>query len=149
VVSAILGILDLNPVNAILSGFAVCLAVLPERRFACLPLPPGSVDVSILRLFAWMTVLMISVILIVPTLQNFRYLAPVYGPMYFLGGIGLWVLVQIVARWLQGFPYHAFAVVTAVAVLAGVISQYRHFEQVYVTRGANDLSIKMVLDTRN
>ena len=139
----------LSPVNLVLAGFAVGLALLPERRLADLSLPRGPVDVRLLRLFSGMTVLLVAVILIVPTLQNFRYLAPIYGPMYLLGGIGLWVLLRLVARRVRGVAYQACAGLLAVAVLAGVFSQYRHFEQVYVTKGAADLSIKMVLDTRN
>jgi hypothetical protein len=124
-----------GPVNLLLAAFAVVLSV---YRPAAHPL---------LRLFSWITVLLVVVILAAPTLENFRYLSPVYGPLYILGGIGLSSLLEIAARKMDPGAYKAVAAVAVVIVLIGAMSQYRHFEQVYVKKSTPDLSLKLVLDT--
>ncbi len=53
-------------------------------------------------------------ILVSRNTQNFRYIAPVFGPMYLLGGFGLSALLQLARRYLSA------------------IASYRNFESVYV-----------------
>lgn len=138
----------LSPVNFVLAGFAMVLSVLPERRWAAWRLPYRADEVSLLRLFSWMTAAVVALLLAVPTLENFRYLAPVYGPIYLLGGIGLWALLEIAARKMGSRAYKAAAAVSVAAVLIGCVVQYQHFQQAYVVEGTPDLSLKLVLDAQ-
>jgi len=68
-------------------------------------------------------------ILVSRNTQKFRYIAPVFGPMYLLGGFGLSALLQLARRYLSA------------------IASYRNFESVYVKQERPDLSIKSVLDS--
>jgi hypothetical protein len=136
----------LGPVNFVLSGFAVVLSCLSESRllsifgFQSEKIPP-------LRLFSLLTVFLILLILIAPTAQNFRYLTPIYGPMYLLDGIGAWVAVHLLRRHIGGFGYRMAVGGIAAIVLVSAIAGHGSFERVWVVRGVPDLSIKLVLDS--
>ena len=119
------------------------LAVLPKQY-----LPLSQLDLTLLRFFCWMSALMTALILIAPIAQNFRYLTPVYGPMYFMGGFGMWALLQLARRHLQGAAYGVVVVAMLAVVITGAARGYLDFERVYVEQGTADLSIKMVLASR-
>jgi hypothetical protein len=145
----LLGFWILSPVNLILSTIAIALSLMPERVLVRLGLPMNPMQISLLRLFAWVTVLVASTMLILPISQSFRYMAPVHGPMYLLGGFGLLALLHIASQKVRGLKYQAFRVLILVTVLAVAIGGYQDFERAYVRQGVPDLSIKMVLDSRH
>ena len=94
-----------------------------------------------------MTALFIVLILVSRNTQNFRYIAPVFGPMYLMGGFGLWALLQLARNRLPRLPY-LLSFSCVIAVMAGsAFASYRDFERVYVEGGSPDLSIRMVLDS--
>lgn len=135
-----------NPVNCALMVLGVVLSCLPEGRLKS-TFRLGPEEVSLLRLFSLATLLPILMVLIAPAGQNFRYLTPAFGPMYLLGGLGLWGAFHLLRRDPKGFGYQAAVGGTAVLVLWSSIVGYRSFERVYVDRGVPDLAIKLVLDS--
>jgi hypothetical protein len=137
----------LDPLNVVLGLFAAVLALIPRRYL--LPVFPRltPLQVSYLRLFCCMTALFIVLILVSRNAQNFRYIAPVFGPMYLLGGFGLWALPQFAGRYLHGIPYRLFLGFLIVVIASFAVANYADFERLYVERGSPDLAIKMVLDS--
>jgi hypothetical protein len=142
------GLWIISPMNLVLALFAVGLSILSKRQWALLALPFPQTNIYLLRLFSGLTVLLVLTLLVLPMGQNFRYLSPVYGPMYVLGGIGLWAFLHLAARRMQGLRYQALLVLTMMVVVVSAVAGYLDFERVYVKRGVSDLSIKLVLDSR-
>ena len=146
---SIWGLWILSPLNFLLWAFAAGLSLLPERRLNGLSLPFRPLEIQCFRLISWMSAMLLVTILILPNSQSFRFLAPVYGPMYLMGGMGLWAVLHLAARKLRGFAYQAVCGAAVVIVLAAAIAEYQQFVRVYVTGNTPDLSIKFVIDTRN
>ena len=145
------GSVILDPVNVVLAAFgtgAAILLLVPERAREGVRVPSFPLQRPLAGLFVWMSAALVAFVLAVPTLENFRYLEPVYGPMYLLGGIGLWTVLQLVANRWHGSMRESVTVLVLGAVLVVGLLQQRRFERVYVARDTSDLSIRMVLDTR-
>jgi hypothetical protein len=138
------GLWIINPLNLALCAVAAGIAVMPRSVLQRLGLPLRAVDLSILRLLCWTTVFDIAVVSVAPLAQNFRYLAPIYGPIYLLGGIGLWAAVTLVRQRPRWLAYPACAILAFLAV-AAVNADYNDFEQLYVEAGVHDLAISIVL----
>jgi 4-amino-4-deoxy-L-arabinose transferase-like glycosyltransferase len=135
----------LAPVNLILAALATALAAVPKRFWPVLSLTCHPEEVSRLRLFAASFVLLLLVLLVVPTLENFRYLSPAYGPFYLLGGFGLWAILSAAGRKLDPGVYKTVAAIALAVVFLCSVSDYNRFEQTYVAKEIQDLSVKMVL----
>ncbi len=146
---SIWGFWILSPLNLVLWAFAAGLSLLPMDRFQSLSLPIKPLELSCFRLFSWMSVMLTATILILPNSQSFRFLAPIYGPMYLMGGMGAWAVVHLVGRKVDAVTRRVACGVVAAVVLYGAIAQYEQFVQAYVTKGIPDLSVKFVLDSRN
>jgi hypothetical protein len=137
----------LGPANLLLSALAVCLAALPDRWLVRLCPSFGERERSMLRLFSWLSVVLVGMILVLPIAQNFRYLSPMYAPMCLLSGLGLWALLDAATRKLpRGASWAAMAAVGAVLVSVAM-ADYRSFEKVYVVNEMTDLPIRAVLET--
>lgn len=139
----------ITSVNLILWAISIGASLLPERRLAGLNLTTHSAEVPLVRLFPLATLLVAAMMLILPIAQSFRYMAPVHSAMYLSGGIGFVLLWRLAAVRMQNRAFQAFCVVTAVVTLSGAIAGYRHFTTAFVERGIPDLSIKLVLDSRD
>jgi len=135
----------LGPVNLLLSGLAVSLSVLPDRWQARLLLPFGRPERSMLRLFSWLAVALVCMVLALPAKQNFRSLSPMYAPMCLLSGLGLWALLDLASRKLLRPMFWAFVAMVAAVLVSGAIADYRNFERVYVVEEVPDLPIRWVL----
>src|SRR5262249_36228330 len=125
------GLWILTPLNLVLGSLATVIALLPSSvpTRLSIVLRPG--ELGLLRLCSGITILMVLIIIVMPLSQNFRYLAPIYGPMYIVGGIGLSALVQPAFR-LQKPVAYACAAVLAMASLGSAVSGYRDFEVLFV-----------------
>jgi hypothetical protein len=136
-----------NPLSTGFGLLAVGLALIPRPRLRRILPHLSPVHVSFLRLFCWMTALLLAAILLAGAAQNFRYIAPVFGPIYFLGGFGLWALLQFARRFLREIPYRLFFGSLILVAIGSAVASYRDFERVYVEQGRPDLAIKLVLDS--
>ena len=136
----------LGPVKLLLGAFAVSLSVLPDRWLALLSVTLRPPEQGMVRLFSWMTVVMVFMVLVLPIAQNFRYLSPIFGPICLLSGFGLRALLDLAARKLPGRAYWAVVGAVAAVVVAIAIADYRSFEGTYVAAEVPDLAIKSVLD---
>jgi len=144
---SIWGLWILSPLNLLLWAFATLLSLRPQDRLIKL-IPFRPLELQCFRLFSWMSAMLLATILILPNSQSFRFLAPVYGPMYLMGGIGLWGLLHLAGRKMHGRAYQAVCGIAVVVALAGAVAEYQEFIRVYVTGQAPDLSVKYVIDTR-
>lgn len=118
----------LTPVNLVLSAIAISVAVARRR-------------LKELRLFAWIAVSLVMSILLMPISQNFRYLSPIYGCMYLLGGMGLWFLVDRAGRFSMALLF-----VSGMLVLAMGFRDYEVLRRVYIGVELQDLPVRMVLE---
>jgi hypothetical protein len=142
------GLWILSPIHLLLWAAGAVLLLLPVRYWKAFSLSFSSLEISSYRLFSWMAAMLLATILLLPNSQSFRFLAPVYGPMYFVGGIGLWTLVRMAARKLSGTSLQLVQGAALVLALVGAFAQYEQFVRAYVTGPTLDLSIKYVLDSR-
>jgi hypothetical protein len=142
---SIQGLWILSPLNLLLWSFATVLSVLPREKLDGLGLHLKPVEHWCFRLFSWMSFMLLATILILPNSQSFRFLAPIYGPMYLMGGMGLWALVGMAGCKLRGRAYEAACGVAVLVMLVGAIAQYQQFIRVYVDNATPDLSIRFVL----
>ena len=145
---SIWGLWILSPVNLLLWAFAAALSLMPEAKLKGLGLVFQPLELLCFRFFSWMAAMLLATILILPNSQSFRFLAPAYGPMYLMGGMGLWALTRLLAGKVHGVAYRVACGVAVVVALAGAIAQYQQFEHVYVTLQIPDLSVKYVIDSR-
>jgi len=78
---------------------------------------------------------------------NLRYVAALYPPVYLLAGLGFWLCAS--ACWARFAPRdrQVFAALTLATLLLGASTDYQSFRRVFVRGGAQDLSVKMVLDS--
>lgn len=118
----------LTPVNLVLTAIAISVAVACSRP-------------KELRLLSWIAVLLTMSVLLTPISQNFRYLSPIYGCMYLLGGMGLWVLLERAGRFST-----TLLLVAGMLVLAMGFRDYEVLRRVYIGVELQDLPVRMVLE---
>lgn len=138
------GLWLLTPLNVALVLLALLVTVLPARVLARFKLRMDGEERSLLRLFAWPSVLLFAAISTLPVAQNFRYLAAVFGPLYLLGGMGFAVMMYLIANHLRWAVYPAFALL-GVGLLWSAAATHSLFERAYVRADVQDLAIEFVL----
>jgi 4-amino-4-deoxy-L-arabinose transferase-like glycosyltransferase len=139
------GLWILMPFNVIVSAAGIALSLVPERYLARFSIHFREREAAVMRLCSWLTVVMLAAIAIIPLSQNYRYLAPIYGPICVLGGIALSALMQAAARRVRPSAFAGLVGLVAVAVVASTISSYQMFDRLFVSADVQDLTIRHVL----
>jgi len=142
------GLWILSPINLVLWILAAGCSLLPAGQLEELLELTGE-QIAFYRLVSWMSVMLVVTILVLPNSQSFRFLAPVYGPMYLMGGVGVCVLASLVPGSLPSMAGKVAYIAIAALALAGAVGEYRHFVRVFVGQNIPDLAVKYVIDSRN
>lgn len=143
--SMIHGLWVITPLNLVLSGVAVCMAFVSGNRLLHWKLISSIETSSIIRLLSVAAALVLGAISMLPTAQNFRYAATMYGPMYLLGGVGFHAFSAVAHRAHKWIAYPAVAGGVIVVLVSSVVAN-RMFERVCVRSDLQDLAIEYVLE---
>lgn len=135
------GLWVLAPLTAGFSLTAVALVAVPART-RLRPAMRAS-ERFLVPFLAYTITVMILALLIMPLSQNLRYLAPVYGALNILGGIGFAGLVNTALCFRPMFAY-PLAAAAAALVLINLNASYGDSELLVQVK-AQDLAIKHVL----
>lgn len=136
----------LAPVSSVLSFIALGISLLSRKWLNRAGLSFRSEDMSLIRLFSWVTFVAFLGIAALPMTQNFRYFAPAFGAFCLCAGMGFQALAYLAERYLRGLAHSALAIV-AIVVLARAYKDNAVFNEAFVKADMQDLAVGFVLKT--
>ncbi len=94
--------------------------------------------ITIMLVFIWSTI-------IVAYLQNLRYVSPIYGIFYLLGGMGVWSCLSILKVRTGKAVYITGVSLAVVFLLFSAARDIGTFDRMFLRTGIKDVSVKLVM----
>ena len=91
----------------------------------------------------FMTAVIVMTI-IAPLSQNMRYISPLFGAFYLLGGLGFWNIVSRAKAKLSNFYFSVAMGWLVILVILAAVSDYGNFKKIFVKTGIVDTSIGLL-----
>jgi hypothetical protein len=124
----------ISPVNASLWVFAFGSLLFSEKS------SNKDINSGIIGL----TIALIAATLLSPNVQNMRYLSPIFGAFYLIGGLGLWQAMLAIRKNLNSFYFSLVSTCIGIALLAGAIGDYQTYRKIFLRTGIVDASIRLI-----
>lgn len=134
----------MSPVNTLFSIIGiggVFLFSRPRRKIKPLPIDKNSNAVFGIIFFM---IAFITVIIAAPYCQNLRYVSPLYGPFYLMGGLGLWYIILFAKTRLNNFPFSITIVGIVIVIIFAAVDDYYNFKKLFLKTGLMDAPIRLL-----
>ena len=132
-----------SPVAALMS-----LVGLYALYAASAPQSVSAANQPVIRLIALFGASQIVLAMTMKGWLNLRYLAGTFPSFYLLAGFGFWFLAVTVQNRIKSRDYALTAVVAVAILIASAVGDYTRFQRVFVRGGLPDLSVRMIIDSR-
>jgi len=87
---------------------------------------------------------LILITLLAPNVQNMRYLSPIFGVFYLIGGVGLWHILMYVKKKLSNFYFSIAVSCIGIILIVAAVGDYQTYKKIFVKTGIVDTSINLI-----
>jgi len=88
-----------------------------------------------------------TITMVMPYVQNLRYVSVLFAPFYLVSGFGLWSIAACIKTKVNKFSFSIVTVIVIIVSIAVAMNDYRSFKKIFVKRGLLDLSIGLLKES--
>ena len=136
----------ISPVNAILCLVGIARLSLFNKQDRGNTLTFGK-NKDVLSGIIFFMLAFTVITMVMPYVQNLRYVSVLFAPFYLVSGFGLWSIAVFIKTKVNKFSFSIIAVIVIMASIVVAMNDYRNFKKAFVKRGLLDLSIGLLKES--